>query len=116
MPRHSGERPYGFRGVVIVYAESMDDAIQKSWHLNSNSGGEVLAGLMDHTPQEKWVNRLLSRELVAVNVPTWAEFDEKAYAKAIAASRPKKNGASSSRKCRSPRYGQIEARTESKCS
>jgi hypothetical protein len=31
----------------------------------------------------------------------------------IAASRPKKNGASSSRKCRSPRYGQMEARTES---
>ena len=66
MPRHSGEPPYGFRGVVIVYAESMDDAIQKSWHLNINPGGEVLAGLMDHTPEEKWVNRLLSRKLIAV--------------------------------------------------
>jgi hypothetical protein len=53
---NSAEPPYGFRGVVIVCAESMDDALNKSWALKLNPGGEVLAGLMDHTPEEKWVN------------------------------------------------------------
>jgi hypothetical protein len=66
MPRHSAEPPYGFRGVVIVYAESMDDALNKSWALKLNPGGEVLAGLLDHTPEEKWANRLLNHKLIAV--------------------------------------------------
>jgi hypothetical protein len=33
----------------------MDGAFNKSWAFKLNPGGEVLAGLMDHTPGEKWV-------------------------------------------------------------
>ncbi len=61
----AGPRPIRFRGVAIVYAESYDQALQKTWDLGINPGGNVLGDVMDGVPNEKWVNRLLSRKLLA---------------------------------------------------
>ena len=61
----AGPRPKRFLGVAIVEAESYDQAVQKAWELEINPGGNVLGGLMDHEPSEKWCNRLLSRRLLA---------------------------------------------------
>jgi hypothetical protein len=61
-PRYTG--PKGFLGVAIVYADSYDEGLGKTWALKINPGGYVQGSLMDDVPNEKWCNRLLSRELV----------------------------------------------------
>ncbi len=54
----------GFLGVVIVQAESYDQALQKAWELEINPGGNVLGGLMVEVPSEKWHDRLLNRKML----------------------------------------------------
>jgi hypothetical protein len=61
-PRYTG--PRGFLGVAIVYADSYDEGLSKTWAMNINPGGNVLGGLMNFQPDEKWCNRLLSRESI----------------------------------------------------
>lgn len=61
-PRYTG--PWGFLGVAIVYADSYDEGLGKTWALRINPGGHVRGSLMDTAPNEKWCNRVLSRELV----------------------------------------------------
>ncbi len=57
-------RPKRFLGVAIVYAESYDQALQKTWKLGINPGGNVQGDVLDSVPDEKWCNRLLSRKLL----------------------------------------------------
>ena len=61
-PRYTG--PKGFLGVAIVYADSYDEGLGKTWALKINPGGCVQGSLMDKAPNEKWCDRLLSRESV----------------------------------------------------
>lgn len=61
-PRYAG--PKGFLGVSIVYTDTYDEGLGKTWALKINPGGSVQGSLMDKAPNEKWCNRLLSRESV----------------------------------------------------
>jgi hypothetical protein len=61
-PRYTGRK--GFLGVAIVYEDSYDEGLGKTWELKINPGGWVQGSLMGKAPNEKWCNRLLSRESV----------------------------------------------------
>jgi hypothetical protein len=51
-----------FIGASLVYAESPMQAMQNAWEIGCNPGGEVMSVIPDFIPDDKWINRLLSRE------------------------------------------------------
>jgi hypothetical protein len=61
-PDYAG--PRGFLGVVIVFADTFDDALGLAWALKLNPGGAVQASLLEHIPDSRWCSRLLTKELI----------------------------------------------------
>lgn len=69
----SFSEPAGFKGVAIVEADSLPEALQKTWDLEINPGGSVSAIQID--PSEhygpEWLNRLIVRpEINEIGVST----------------------------------------------
>jgi hypothetical protein len=62
--RFNGKPPYGFRGAVVVLADSANDAVNKCFELQLYPGGNMMANFMEYVPDPKWCNRVLSAELV----------------------------------------------------
>jgi hypothetical protein len=58
-----------FRGAVIIEAHGITDALLKINGLKLNPHGEVLCIPLDEVPEEKWRNRLLTKEDVLTMWP-----------------------------------------------
>jgi len=58
------ERPAGqhFIGVALVLAKDPVAAMKTAWTLGINPGGQIAAWPLDDAPEERWTNRLLTRE------------------------------------------------------